>query len=233
MATRLYFDSSGAAEVSPAFDANWDDTNDATRLPLNDATGSAFGTTVYTDNSNANRDDLIHQWVSPALDGAVSFAASNTLKVQMRCDQIDLANNLELTVSVRVAVNDGTSFRGTILTLVRDGNEMAAGTLTNRQFTGTTGAVSAQDGDRLVVEIGTGGDPQGGGDHDTSLRIGSGSGSDLAENDTSTTDNNPWIEFVENFTFQVSTGRIMSSLVAGGGLASYGGLAGQSGGLAG
>ncbi len=207
MATRFYFAASGSAPVSPAFNTAWNNTDDATRLPLiaDTPSNTALATTAYFDNSNQDQDHLIHQWVSKALD-AVEIA-SQTIKVQMRCQEGAAGDNQFLAVSIRVCSNDGTVIRSTqIITLVRDDTEISDSALENRSWSGSSTAITPTLGDRLVVELGTGGDPAGGGDHDTDLRIGDPTaGSDLPENDTATSDDKPWLEFANTITFQTST----------------------------
>jgi hypothetical protein len=69
MATRIYLPSTGSAAVSPAFDAGWDDTVDATRLPcvFDTKSSTSMATTQYRDNDNKPEAHLIHQWVSPPI----------------------------------------------------------------------------------------------------------------------------------------------------------------------
>jgi len=201
MATRIYLPSSGAAAVSPAFSANWDDTADATRLRsvFDTPSGTTMTTTAYRDNSNKNENHLIHQWVSDSI--SAQTISAQTIKFQMRSEENSNANNNQFnTIGIRVVSSDGATVRGTILAITRDDVEMASGgTLTNRQFSATSSSVTAQANDRIVIEIGTGGDPSAGNNHNVDIRIGDNGGSDLPENDTSTSDLNPWVEFVSNF----------------------------------
>lgn len=200
MATRFYLPSSGAAAVSPAFHADWDNTADATRIKcVTTKSSTAMATTQYRDNNNADQDHLIHQWVSDPI-AAQTIAASQTIKIQMRCLELDLAYNQVLSWGVRVFSNDGATERGVVIAVQRDGTEMAT-TLINRGDSGSSSEVVAQANDRIVIEIGTGGDPQGGGNHDVDIRIGDNDATDLPEDDSTTNDNNPWVEFANTITF--------------------------------
>ena len=204
MPTRFYFPSTGSAAVSPAFSGSWDNTDDATRLPLVEDTASstAMATTKYRDNSNQNQNHLIHQWVSVPIDAQT--IAAQTFEFQMRCLELDTVDNMVITIGARVVSNDGSTVTGTLFDVTRDGTEMATGTLTNRRFTVTTTEVTANAGDRIVIEVGCGGDPQGGGNHDADIRIGDNGAADLAEDDADTDDDNPWIEFPNTISFQTS-----------------------------
>lgn len=199
--TRFYLPSTGTSPLtSLAADAGWEDTSILTRNKLiTTKISSAFVSDSFDDNNAATRDILFRQYVSDPI--AAQTISAQTLKFQIR-SAIQLSGNSMLTsIGVRVVSNDGATVTGTILAVTRDGTVLTS-TLTNRQFTATTTQVVASANDRIVVEIGTGGDPSGSNDHDTLLRVGDASASDLSEDDTSTTDNNPWVEFANPITFQ-------------------------------
>ncbi len=200
MATRFYFPSTGAAAVSPAFDSDWENTDDATRLRCVTTRASTTMTSIqYRDASATNEDHLIRQWVSDAVD-AQSINASQSLTFQMRVLELGGGENQFVTIGVRVFSNDGATERGVVLAVTRDGTE-AATTLTNRSMAETGSAVEAQANDRIVIEIGTGGDPAGGNDHNMDIRIGDNDATDLPQDDTTTNDNNPWLRFSTTITF--------------------------------
>ena len=185
MATRIYLPSTGTAPVSPAFNTNWADTADATRFPcvFDTASSTAMATTQYRDNSNKNEAHLIHQWVSTnQIAGQVISA--QTIKFQMRGLELNANNDMVFAISVRVCSPDGTTIRGNVLDVSSDDSELPTGTLTNRSFSATSSEVTAQAGDRIMIEIGCAGDPSGGNNHDVDIRIGDNAGADLAENDT-------------------------------------------------
>jgi hypothetical protein len=106
---------------------------------------------------------------------------------------------------VSIVSQDGNTVRATIRSKVSEGTELATA-LTNRFLSTTLSAgYTTVSGDRLVVEFSVVGTPVGAGGvqgHNASLRFGGSGATDLPENDTSTsTTENPWIEFVTNITF--------------------------------
>ena len=202
MATRFYLPSSGTATVSPTFNIGWEDTSIATRLPAFTYKKSTTMTTVsFLDADKTNRDVLFRQYITPPL--VAQTIASQTIKFQIRGSENHTGNNMFTALHVRAVNNAGSADIGTILALTRDATEVVLTTLTNRLFSATSTALTVSEGDRLVFEIGTGGDPAATSNgHDCDLRIGDAAASDLAEDDTSTLDNNPWIEFVTGVTMR-------------------------------
>lgn len=214
MATRFYLPSTGAAPISPDYSSGWEDTTQASRLKLvTTKISSAMTTATFLDSNATDRDCLVRQWVSAPL--AAQTISAQTIELQMRCGQVSSAGggNNFLTWLVKVVAPDGTTVRGYIVGSSgnprRDDTEMAFANptppLTNRRDTLTTTSVAVTAGDYLVIEIGTGGDPGIGSDHDVWLRIGDADASDLPEDDTDTTDKNPWVEFPNDITFQSAT----------------------------
>ena len=152
---------------------------------------SAMTTVSFTDSDNSSRDVIFRQYVSDAMEAGT--IAVQTVKFQIRGAEGSTSGNMATSIGIRVVSNDGTTVRGTILSVTRDGSEMDT-SLQNRSFSATTTEVTAQANDRLIIEIGTGGDPTIGG-HDSDLRIGDAAAGDLPEDDTDVTDSNPWVEF--------------------------------------
>jgi hypothetical protein len=200
MATRFYLPSSGAAAISPAYTAGWEDQTIAARLPTSTTKASSAMTTVsFTDANAANRDVLFRQYVSAPLAG--QYIAAQAMKIQMRVKQRAADCNLFLTWNIKVVSNDGTVVRGTVVNMRRDTTEAEPTAITNRQDTLTSTAVTAHSGDRLVIEVGLGGDPATGSDHDSDMSIGDDNGTDLPENNSATAANNPWVQFTNDLTF--------------------------------
>ncbi|MDP2632263.1 MAG: hypothetical protein Q8P25_00880 [Candidatus Curtissbacteria bacterium] len=206
-ANRFYLPSTGAAAVSPGYDSAWEDTTIAARLAaVTTKIASAMSTVAFTDADSTSRDILFRQYVSAPLAAGQTITGAQALKFQIRALQPISADGMCTTIGIRVIAADGSTVQKTVLTVTRD-NTVVATSLTNRQFTATSAATdyTTVAGDRLVIEVGTGGDPIIT-SHTTSLRIGDASGSDLPENDTTTTDNNPWVGFTDNIAFAPSTG---------------------------
>lgn len=216
MPTRFYLPSSGAAAISPTFGTGWEAQASAgvSRLAavVDTPSGTAMATVTNADANNNDQDILFRQWVyGPLLAQTI---AAQTVKIQMRANETDFGNNLVLAWLIRVVAPNGTTFRGTVVGSAgnprRDTQEVAAPTLTNRGDSVTSSAVNVTAGDYLVIEVGLAGDPISAG-HDGSIRIGDNGGSDLPENDTSTSDFNPWIEFADNIVGEVHEGAISFS----------------------
>lgn len=197
MSTRFYFPVSTAADVSPAFDSGWNYTSEAVRRRLEDVKGTSditVGTQIgpWTAGNYA----LDRQYVS---DPLAAQSISGTVKMQLMTREYDDTDNVgALLTCIKVVSNDGSTVRGTLLSL---GNYGPASEFINdpshRNKTGADGdsltAVSAQSGDRLVVEIGYT-DGSLGITPEASAKWGE-RATDLPENETQTTDGTGWIEF--------------------------------------
>ena len=206
--TRFYFDSAGIPTVTPAAaGAEWEHFSQSAVRRLNNPKGSsalATSTTTYDSADHIVDQDALHrQFVSRPL--AAQTINAQPIKAQALAAEGNAGNNLFVAVKVYLIDQAGLAVGGgTLLSITRDTvNEVVVTTLTNRAFTATTSSVSASAGDRLCVEIGLGGLPVAAGgvqDHDGSLRFGESAGSDLTEDDSSTSDLNPWLEFRDNLT---------------------------------
>jgi hypothetical protein len=161
-----------------------------------------MATVSFTDNDATNKDILFRQYVSQPLEAGQTVTGSQALKGQCRVAERATSCNLFFTVGIRVIASDGSTLRKLVIAPTRDATE-AATSLTNRQWTGTSAATNytTQAGDRLVIEIGMAGDPNAGSDHDSDMRLGDAAGSDLAEDNASTTDNRPWVELTDTLAF--------------------------------
>ncbi len=205
MATRFYFPSAGSAPITNAvFNAGWNNTGSATRYPL---LKQKSGTSMVTHSANVDatagaRFTCRGQFVFGPL---AAQTISGTIKGQCRVRESNAAVNGFVAVAVHIVQPDGT-LRGNCLTVAASDNTAAAPpemttTLTNRRFqdsaenfaiTLTSQAVT--EGDYLVVEVGWR-------EADTNTArtmdasFGDNSATDLAEDNTTTTANNPWIEF--------------------------------------
>lgn len=213
MATRLYFPADQPAPVTPpaAAGADWEHINGATRALLRAPDTSALATTAYAPDAAddlTNRDAHHRQYVSPPL---AAQSLSGNVTAQLQCLE-ELANcNLFLTLKILVCSRSGGSTTGTLLAITRATSLELGTSLANRTFPSTAlSAVSANQGDRLVVEVGLGGNITSGAGgavgHNGSIRWGcSASGGDLAVNETETgTTFRPWIEFSNNFIFEAA-----------------------------
>lgn len=161
-----------------------------------------MATVSFADNDDTNKDVLFRQYISQPLVAGQTITGAQSIKAQCRVAERNASCNMFLTLGIRVIASDGTTVRKTVLAVTRDNTE-ALTSLTNRQFTATSAATNytTQAGDRLCIEIGTGGDPNNGSDHDSDLRLGDSAASDLAEDDASTSDFRPWVQLNDTLAF--------------------------------
>lgn len=207
MATRLYL-ANRADSRTPAFDASWEKTTGAGRRTLlTEPQGNALTTGTIAANGTNGNDTLLVQFISPPLSGAqtISSGGAGTVKGQCRFSESAAGLDARTQIVIKVFQSDMTTVRGTLF--AGDAGALAnewATALTNRKMPRTAGSaltqVNAQDGDVIVVEVG-------GRQHATaagnmSIRYGDSAAGDLPENETATTDDNPWIEFSDTLTFQ-------------------------------
>lgn len=191
--------------MSHGFDSAWDTTTSADRLRMRTSRQSTAQTNKAgpADTSVTVQNLLIRQYVSDRLDGAQTI--TGTVKGQIRAYESSTAADMRAQVVIRVIADDGT-VRGTLLAadsgaLVSEFSTSA----TNRRFPTTVGqtltSVDALDGDRIVVEIGARA-------HNTvttsytPTAVFGDAATDLAEDETSTAANAPWIEFSQAFTIK-------------------------------
>jgi hypothetical protein len=203
VASRFYFPASTSADVSPAFDSGWLGTSQAVRrkLSLQKGTSAIADGTGITLPGTVNRSRLDRQYVSAPL---AAQTISGTVKLQLLVKQSNADDNIDqLFLSIRVVSNDGSTFRGTLLSLGNYGPTSEYAT-TQRNKTGADGdslsSVVAQEGDRLVVEIGHS-NTTAGTTPTATARWGE-NAPDAAENETDTSDAAGWIEFSGTVTLR-------------------------------
>lgn len=204
MATRFYLPDTGVAAVSPAFDGSWERTAAADRRRCVTAKiGSTIANRGNVGFGVNPSDTLIRQYVSDPLSAASAALLASTpgnVKGQARCQENAATDDVCAQLLIAVCSNDGATIRGTLLphnTAVLS-SEWANASSTNRNFprggsTALTAVASAVANDRIVIEMGYR-------QHSTvtinqTIRFGDSAASDLPEDETTTTDLNPWIEF--------------------------------------
>jgi hypothetical protein len=158
MASRLYFDDD-AAPVSPSFDGGWEATGDAIRrLLAREDQWSAVATTtqIISPSGVANRDYLWIQAVSEPI-AAQTITGDLTGLFIVREDAV--GNDARAQLVAKVVSGDGLTVRGTLIAM--DTGALASefgSSFGAREFprsTATTiSSVAAQDGDRIVIEVG-------------------------------------------------------------------------------
>lgn len=198
MSTRFYLPSTGAADVGPAFDAGWTVVSNAIRRPCSTIRSNSPASTRQSGLFASQTDKvLIAQFVSAPI---AAQSISGTIKGQMRVLEGAPTVGLDqIALEARVVSGDGGTVRGSLLAFGAYGGTLEfAQVLTNRKIAVAGTAilpVSAQDGDRLVFEIGaklSGSSTY----HDfyAAAGLGDDQATDLPENTTSASVLNPWLE---------------------------------------
>lgn len=211
MATRFYLPETLVGPVTPpAPTADWEhiNTGPPVRFLLRGPDESTLTTTAYTPDGAdhlADNDACHRQYVSEEL---VAQTLSGNVKAQIQCSEVANNCNLFLTLKILVCSRDGSTTRATLLAITRDTTNELVTALTNRNFPSTAlSSYACAEGDRVVIEIGLGGNITSGTGgnigHDGSIRWGgSASSGDLPEDDTQTgTTYRPWIEMSTDFAF--------------------------------
>jgi len=119
MATRFYFPSTGDADVTPSYAAEWEQTSGATsREMVRAKISSSFATISDSEvNASSTYDVLIRQYVSNPI-GPLTFGG--TWKLQVRYgESSNQADDYAYTV-LRVCSGDGSTIRGTLAAEVDD-----------------------------------------------------------------------------------------------------------------
>lgn len=203
MPTRFYFDSTTTPAISPAFDANWEQTGQAVRRRLQYKqtleTLSALTDFSVTIPITTTQDILVVQCVSEPLGYNILFDARNFSMVVGKCAENATTNNAHLAFSLRVLSNDGSVSRGTLRSSFTTISEfpLVASAATRIIAAAACTPLTAQAGDRICLEIGiraNGPTAAGTGQ----FRIGTAGGSDFALTTALTTDLNGWCEFEQN-----------------------------------
>lgn len=184
-------------------------------------TSSAFATAAVTETTSNvnNRDVLIRQYVSAPL---TAQTITGTLKGQVQISESNASANMLPQIVVNVVSKDGTTVRGTLYggdTRTTNVDELTTA-LRNQRIpaTGvspvTLTSVTAQDGDRIVVEIGVRAQNTSNTNYTATANFGDSGASDLTEGGAETTNLNPWVELSANLTFQTGLTPFRDEVVA-------------------
>lgn len=157
----LWLPSSGAAPISPAFDASWEDTEDADRILGSRLKGTTALTNKTSDEAVTTNpvDVLARQYVFGPFTRAGTW--DGAMLGVIRCAEDSASANAQPQMLARIVSSDGTVVRGTLVAhQTGTSNEFALTTLTSRYFPlGATNGlavtgVAFQVGDYLVIEFG-------------------------------------------------------------------------------
>lgn len=190
--TRWYLNLNNPADLSPSFNANWNVTTNATRYAMGatkDKSTIASKTSAQA-GAAATRKILIDQWVGPEL---ATQTVTGTLTGQIRFNASSTTSTTtQGFVYFRVINKDGTVATevGTLTTT------NLTTTLTNRTLISlNVGTLSIQAGQRFCIDVGWNYSSGTNTTRTVTASRGASSGSDMSADNTSTTANNPWIQF--------------------------------------
>lgn len=209
--TRFYFPSTGSAAVSPATHANWTVTAAAfARHPLvvTTPTGTSFATVTGTADGNTDVYQVQKQYV---LCGLSAQTISGTIKGQARIAANGGGTPGRLAVAVFITASDGTGRLNLLVPAASSDTSVppatSSATLTNRSFEEGSNDfalnLTSQDavsGGCLGIELGFF-DQTANTGRTIDLNVGDAGSADLAEDESTTTADRPWIEFSGTITF--------------------------------
>lgn len=219
MATRFYFpaEGSGAPSVSPAFDAGWEQTAQATRLKLLykntlKALTTIANTGTRTVPITTTQDILCNQFVSDPIPPQ-KINSSCLFSLVVSALESATTANVTLAVVVRIIDINGTT-RATLFSTFNTGTEFGTTQSTRIVAATAVAAVTTQLGDRIVVEVGGHAAAPTAATTFT-MRQGTSGGSDFALTASLTTSLNSWCEFSENLAIGESSFENFKSISGG------------------
>lgn len=161
-ATRIY--ALSASSDTPAVDASWEAGPAVRRVATDERRTSASITGTQVNATGvANQDYAVGQWISGPVAAQTIGGASVMLRGQMLAREGQAAVDARAQLLIRVLSNDLSTVRGTIIghdtgALSSEFSVSGTAQYTNRMFPRggpvATTAVSAQAGDRIVIEYG-------------------------------------------------------------------------------
>lgn len=208
MATRFYFHASGtiAAPTNPAFDAGWEQTGQATRLPMDEkvklrATTALTNSSAITVPITTVQQILCYQFTSNQVYLPVRLDASVLFSMVIRGLESNAAANAFLAYVLRAVTPDGGTFLGTLASsMTNAGTEFAITDETRIFGSATTIALTntvLNQPFRLVLEVGAHAQAPASARTYT-YRVGCSAATDFALTSALTTDLNPWMEVSTN-----------------------------------
>jgi len=218
MATRLYFRYNQSPDVTPSsWSTGWNETQASPVLSVAECLKGSTTLTTFTvatgTAAGPNFKGGLRFVYGPLAAG--SIGTGQTVKGVMRCAESNAGANATLAIAIKF-IQSGGSDRSIALAVSASDNTAATPpemttSLTNRRFNDVNEAtsialsnVSWNDGDYLVIEIGARKGTTT--TRNLTFRYGDNSGSDLVEDDSSTSDYCAWIEFTNNITKKVTYG---------------------------
>jgi len=209
MPTRWYLHASGsiACPNNPAYDAGWEQTGQATRLPMDEKTKLTARTTLAdwstrTVPITTTQQILGNQFTSNQVYLPISLDTSVLFSMVIRGLENATTNNVFLAYVLRAFSAAGDRVLGTLASsMTNAGTEFVATAATRIFGNGTTTvaltATTITEPWRLVIDIGGHAQaPSAAGSY--TYRTGCSAATDFALTSALTTDLNPWIELSVN-----------------------------------
>jgi hypothetical protein len=201
--TRLYLHASGSAPVTPAFDAGWEQTGQAVRLPMDiksqlEVATALANASAITVPITTTQQILGAQFVSRQVFKPTRIDASMLFSMVLRGLENATTNNVFLAYVLRAFSADGLTALATLASSMTNAGTEFVATAATRIFGNGTSTVALTAATlaepwRLVIDIGGHAQaPSAAGSF--TYRYGCNAASDFALTSALTTDLNPWIE---------------------------------------
>jgi len=188
-----------------AFDANWERSNGAVRVPCAiTKSNTALTNTTLTWGGTTTVQWVWYQFQSPLMAAGYSWTTSDTVSMVIRGYENNAQCDDHLAYSIRVVSADGTTVRGTVGLYHATSTELVVTTPTTRIHDARNGGASnftSYAGDRIIVEIGLHGVTPST-SYTQTLRVGDPTAtSDFALTAGLTTDLCPWVQLSRDVVF--------------------------------
>lgn len=205
MATRFHLHASGAIAPpnNPAFDANWEQTGQATRLQMDSVRARVSVTTLANSSAitipiTTTQQICCYQFVSNQVFRPALLDASVTVSMVIRVLESATTANAFLAYSLRAYSAAGDRSLGTLASSFTNAGTEFAATAATRIFSAIAlTATTLSEPWRLVVDLGAHAQAPTAGTTFT-MRAGCSAATDFALTSALTTDLNPWIELSAN-----------------------------------
>jgi hypothetical protein len=204
VATRFYLHASGSqpAPNNPAFDAGWEQTGQAVRLPMDSQRRLEAATTLADASAvtvpiTTTQQILGAQFTSRQVFKPARLGTDVLFSMVLRGLENATNNNAHLAYVLRAFAADGSTSLGTLVSSMTTATEFVATAATRIHGNGSTTvaltATTLSEPWRLVIDIGAHAQAPGGAGSFT-YRYGCSAATDFALTSALTTDLNPWIE---------------------------------------
>ena len=211
MALKFYLPSSGAAANTPAVKGTYTDSAQADLLAaVTTRISSAFtDKTINIASNGGNVYYLIRRYLSAPIKAITLTASADHFDLSIRCKEGAADVNASLLFDMSFVSADGTTNRGTFYSGRPNTAEWAT-SLASRSADDkvVTATRSAQEGDRVLIEIGCQASIPA--DGTAAINFGDDSATELALSDGDTDEDTPWIQF--NSDMQLVAGGISCPL---------------------